>query len=461
MNDYQLIVIGAGPGGYTAALKAAKLGLHTAVVENRETGGTCLNRGCVPTKALLHASELYHEAGRGASMGIHAESVSFDLREMFARKNQITAQLSAGIESLLKSAKVDLIKGTAVITAPGKVRVALNEGGEREVSADNILVATGSVPARPPIPGLDLPGVMTSDELLDGADELYKSIVIIGGGVIGVELATFYAELGSKVTIVEGLDRLLPNMDKELGQNLALLLKKQGVEIFTGAMVKSVEKTSEGLAVNFTAKEKEQQVCGEVVLCAIGRRPYYDGLFAEGLEPEKERRSLKVDENFQTSIPGIYAIGDVSSKIQLAHVAEAQGTVCVEKLAGVEPGLDLSIVPGCIYSHPEIASVGLCEADAKEAGLNVKVGKCVMGGNARTVVADPGRCFMKVVADADSGKLIGAQLMCPSATDMISQISQAIANGLAPKDLLAAMRPHPTFEEALTDALEDLVHKLA
>ena len=460
MNDYQLIVIGAGPGGYTAALRAAKLGLRTAVVENREAGGTCLNRGCVPTKTLLHSSEVYHSAKNGAGIGVHTQDITANMEEIFAYKRHISQTLSSGVESLLKAAKVPLLHGTAKIVAPQTVAITDAEGNVNTCTADNILVATGSVPARPPIPGLDLPGVMTSDELLEGTDHLYRSIVIIGGGVIGVEFATFYAELGCEVTVIEGMDRLLPTMDRELGQNLALILKKQGVRVCTSSMVKNVEKAEDGFTVNFTAKGKDDAVTGEAVLCAIGRKPYCEGLFAEGLQPEMRGKSIQVNERYETSIPGVYAIGDVSSVIQLAHVAAAQGTACVEMLCGVENHTDMSVVPSCIYSHPEIAVVGMTDAEAKAAGIEVKVGKCVMGGNARTLIADPGRCFMKVVARADNGQIIGAQLMCLGSTDMISQISEAMANHMTAAQLLLAMRPHPTFEEALTEALQDLVNKL-
>lgn len=461
MNDYQLIVIGAGPGGYTAALRAAKLGLKTAVVENREAGGTCLNRGCVPTKTLLHSSEVYHSAKNGAAIGIHTEDIRPDMEEIFANKRHISQTLSSGVESLLKGAKVPLLHGTARITAPHTVVVTDAEGNQNTYTADNILVATGSVPARPPIPGLDLPGVMTSDELLEGADHLYRSIIVIGGGVIGVEFATFYAELGCDVTIIEGLDRLMPTLDRELGQNLALILKKQNVHIFTGSMVQNVEQSEDGLTVNFTTKGAANAVTGEVVLCAIGRKPYHQGVFAEDLNPQMNGKSLWVDEHYQTSIPGVYAIGDVSSRIQLAHVAAAQGTACVEMLAGVENHVDMNVVPSCIYCRPEIAVVGITDAEAKANGIPVKVGKCVMGGNARTLIADPGRSFMKIVAHAETGEILGAHLMCPNSTDMISQISEAMANHMTVAQLLLAMRPHPTFEEALTEALLDLQAKLA
>jgi len=460
MRDYQLIVIGAGPGGYTAALRAAKLGMKAAVVEAREAGGTCLNRGCVPTKTLLHASEAYKTAVGSAGIGVHAEGVRADMAEIFAYKRRVSETLSKGVESLLKAAKVPLLRGRAVITAPHAVRVTAPGGETADYTADRILIATGSVPARPPIPGLDLPGVMTSDELLDGADHLYRSIVIIGGGVIGVEFATFYAELGSAVTIVEGLDRLLPTMDRELGQNLTLILKKQGVQVFTGSMVKNVERTADGLTVNFTAKGADSAVTGEVVLCAIGRRAYCDGLFADGLAPGMNGRSIRVDECYRTGIEDVYAIGDVSSRIQLAHVAAAQGTACVEMLAGLANRTDMRVVPSCIYSRPEIAVVGHTEAEMKEAGVPVKVGKCVMGGNARTLITDPGRSFMKIVANAETGEIVGAQMMCPNATDMISQLSEAMANHMTAAQLLLAMRPHPTFEEALSDALSDLCAKL-
>lgn len=460
MSDYQLIVIGAGPGGYMAALRAAKLGLRTAVVESREAGGTCLNRGCVPTKTLLHTSQIYRDAVSGEHAGVRIGAAEVDLPAMFQYKRDISAKLSGGVEALFKSAKVDLIRGTASITEPGAVTVTNSEGEETVYTAENILIATGSVPARPPIPGLELPGVMTSDELLEGTDRLYKSIVIIGGGVIGVEFATFYADLGCDVTIVEGLDRLLPTLDRELGQNLAQIFKKQGVKIFTNAMVQSVEQSGEGMTVSFTAKGVPSAASAEAVLCAIGRRPYLDCLFPGELQPEMNGQAIKVDGAYQTSIPGVYAVGDVSSPVQLAHVASAQGVACVELLCGVTSHVDMSVVPSCIYCRPEIAVVGMTEAEAKAAGIPVKVGKCTLFANARTLIAGPGRSFMKIVAHAGTHEILGAQLMCEHSTDMISQVSQAMANHLTAEQLLLAMRPHPTFEEAMTEALEDLRNKL-
>ena len=461
MSDFDLIVIGAGPGGYTAALEAAGLGLRTAVAEEREPGGTCLNRGCVPTKALLHTSQIYRDAVNGDASGIRAEKIQADIPAMFAHKKQIVEKLSSGVEELLKKAGVTLLRGRAQIAAPGRVEIAASDGEKSVYTAERILAATGSVPARPPIPGLDLPGVMTSDELLEGADHLYRSIVIIGGGVIGVELATFYADLGCQVTVIEGLDRLLPGMDRELGQNLAQLLKKQGMTIYTKSMVERVEQDSAGLTVHFSANGSPACVTGEAVLCAIGRRPYWEGLFSPDLQPERDGRALRVDADFCTSIPGVCAIGDVSSRIQLAHVAAAQGVACVHKFCGKESSVNLSIVPNCIYCRPEIAAVGITDTEAKEAGIPVKTGKCTLAANARTVIADPGRSFMKLVANSETHEILGAQLMCEHSSDIISQISQAMANHLTAEQLLAAMRPHPSFEEAMTAALSDLVKRLS
>lgn len=459
MSDYQLLIIGAGPGGYVAALHAARRGLKTAVIENREVGGTCLNRGCIPTKTLLHSSEIIAGINGGEKFGVGAERVHFDMSAIFARKREVSAKLSGGIEGMFRAAKVDLLRGTGTVTGSGTVKF-VGEEGEKVITAERILLATGSVPARPPIPGLDLPGVLTSDELLEGCDHLYDSLVIIGGGVIGVEFATFYADLGCKVTIIEGLDRLLPNMDRELGQNLSMILKKHGVDVYTNSLVANVEKDGDALKVNFTNKDKALSVSGEAVLCAIGRRPYTEGLFADGVSVEMNGRSIRVDENYETSLPGVYAIGDVSSKIQLAHVASAQGTDCVERMVGGKGMTDLSAVPSCIYCVPEIACVGITADEAKAAGREVVSGKYVMFSNGKTVIRDGDRAFMKVVADKATHVIVGAQFMCEHATDMISEMATAIVNGLTVEQMLKVLRPHPTFEEGVHDALEDVLAKL-
>ena len=453
MYDFDLIVVGGGPGGYEAALHAAKLGLKTALIEKDFVGGTCLNRGCIPTKALLHASSVYEEAKNGAALGISCEP-AYDLSAMYAYKQSVVEKLRGGVEGLLKSAKVTVLSGVGTLTAPHTVTVS-----DTAYTAEHILLATGSVPARPPIPGLDLPGVLTSDELLAGV-EPFRSIVIIGGGVIGMEFATFFNDLGIDVTVVEGLDRLLPQLDKELGQNLSMIMKKRGVKIVTGAMVKSVTETENGLSVNFEVKGAMQSAEAERVLCAIGRRPYTDGLFDEGAALEMDGRRIRVNERFETSMEGVYAIGDVSAKIQLAHVATAQGLFAVNEIAGKANGVDCSIVPSCVYTRPEIASVGLTEQEAKDVGIPTKVGKVTLFSNGRTVIVNGDRGFMKVLAHAETRKILGAQMMGTNVSDMIGEWGEAIANGLTPEDLLKAMRPHPTFEEAVTDALKDLSAKL-
>ena len=459
MADYQLLVIGAGPGGYVAALHGAKKGLKTAVIENREVGGTCLNRGCIPTKTLLHAAEIVQSVKKGEKMGIAAENIRIDLPALFARKREVCLKLSGGIESLFKTAKIDLLHGTGTILESGKV--LLKEAEEKRiVTAENIIIATGSAPARPPIPGLDLPGVMTSDELLEGSDIPYASLVIIGGGVIGVELAAFYAEIGTKVTIMEGLDRLLPNMDRELGQNLSMILKRKGISVYTDAIVSGIETADEGLTVHFSSKGKDTAVTGEKVLCAVGRRPNTEGLFADGLSVEMEGRAIRTSDRYETSLPRVYAIGDVASRIQLAHYASAQGRDCVEKIVDGTEMTDLHNVPACIYCSPEIACVGLTADEAKAERIETAVGKYVMFSNGKTVICEGDRGFIKIVANKHDHKIIGAQLMCEHATDMIAELGTAVVNGLTAEQMRYVMRPHPTFEEGVGEALDALIDKL-
>ena len=459
MADYELLIIGAGPGGYVAALRAAKSGLKTAVIEAREVGGTCLNRGCIPTKTLLHASDIVAGITNGDKFGVGADNIRFDMAAIYAEKRRVSEKLTGGIEAMFKAAKIDLLRGRGTVLGTGKVLFS-GEDVERVITAERILLATGSVPARPPIPGLDLEGVVTSDDLLDGSERFFRSLVIIGGGVIGVELATFYLNLGCKITLIEGLDRLLPNMDRELGQNLSMILKKRGTDVFVNSLVSSVERDGEQLKVNFTNKGQELSVCGEAVLCAIGRRPYSEGLFAEGLEVGMNGRSIAVDENYETSIPGVYAIGDVSAKIQLAHVASAQGRDFVERILGREGLTDLSAVPSCIYCAPEIACVGITADEAKAAGLDTVTGKYVMFSNGKTVICDGDRAFMKITAERESHVIVGAQFMCEHATDMIAEMASAIVNRLTVEQMLRVMRPHPSFEEGVQDALENVLERL-
>ena len=454
-DRYDLIVIGAGPGGYEAAIEAAKSGMKTALIERRELGGTCLNRGCIPTKTLLHTSELYREVSGACAVGLETENLRCNMAQLQARKNAVVEQLRGGIASLMKANKVTVVQGSASIVDSGRVRV---EPDRTELETEHILIATGSTPAVPPIPGADLPGVVTSDELLD-CDKLPQSLVIIGGGVIGMEFASVFSALGCRVTVVEALERILANMDKEISQNLKMIMKKRGVDIHAAAMVQEIAADPEGgLICSYTEKDKPAQAQGDLVLIATGRRACTEGLFAaDASEAVKsmamDRGRIQVNGCFETSVPGIYAIGDVTGGIQLAHAATAQGRNAVAAMAGKEPSIDLSVIPGCVYTDPEIGCAGITADEAKAAGLEVISRKYVMGANGKSILSGQERGFIKVVAAADTHRILGAQMMCARATDMISQFSAAIVNGLTLEDLARVVFPHPTFSEAMGEVV--------
>ncbi|MEF2806658.1 MAG: dihydrolipoyl dehydrogenase [Massilistercora timonensis] len=453
-QHYDVMVIGAGPGGYVAAIRAAKLGLHVAVVEEDRAGGTCLNRGCIPAKAMIHAAETYRSAREADRFGVETGRVSFDYGKILAYKEETTDALVQGVEQLLAGNGVDRLAGKGTLLAGKKVRVTTEEK-EEVYAADHIILATGSKPLLLPIPGMDLPGVLTSDGLFR-LQECPESLAIIGGGVISVEFATAFAGLGTKVTILEALPRLVPNLDKEISQNLKMILKKRGVDIHTSASVQEVAEEDGRYVLRFTEKEKEQEVSARYVLCAVGRVPNTEGLFAEDALPDMERGRVLVDEKFETSIPGVYAIGDLIFGMQLAHTASAQGTVVAEHLAGKSGSVDLSVVPSCVYTDPEIASVGLTEEDAKEQGIPVRVGKFIMSANGKSLISREERGFVKILAAEESGVILGAQMMCARATDMIGELATAVANGLTAKQLLRGMRAHPTYNEGVGEALEEL-----
>ena len=453
-QHYDVMVIGAGPGGYVAAIRAAKLGLHVAVVEEDRAGGTCLNRGCIPAKAMIHAAETYRSAREADQFGVETGRVSFDYGKILAYKEETTDALVQGVEQLLAGNGVDRLAGKGTLLAGKKVRVTTEEK-EEVYAADHIILAAGSKPLLLPIPGMDLPGVLTSDGLFR-LQECPESLAIIGGGVISVEFATAFAGLGTKVTILEALPRLVPNLDKEISQNLKMILKKRGVDIHTSASVQEVAEEDGRYVLRFTEKEKEQEVSARYVLCAVGRVPNTEGLFAEDALPDMERGRVLVDEKFETSIPGVYAIGDLIFGMQLAHTASAQGTVVAEHLAGRSASVDLSVVPSCVYTDPEIASVGLTEEDAKEQGIPVRVGKFIMSANGKSLISREERGFVKILAAEESGVILGAQMMCARATDMIGELATAVANGLTAKQLLRGMRAHPTYNEGVGEALEEL-----
>ena len=449
--EYDLIVIGAGPGGYEAAFEAADLGMRTALVEKEEPGGTCLNHGCIPTKALLHAAELYRSMKDAEPLGVSAKEILYDLRKMQERKRDVVLRLRKGIEDTAKRKKVDLIRGIAAVRAEGKVTVRAAEG-ERTLTAGRILLATGSRPVKPPIEGIDLPGVLTSDELLENEGPI-GSLVIIGGGVIGVEFASLYEALDTKVTVIEAMPQLLPNLDRELAQGLKMLMKKRGITVCTGARVEAIrQRDGGGLLCEFTAEKPETAEADAVLVC-VGRRPYTEGLFDENFMPDTERGRILVNERYETSLPGVYAIGDVTGGVMLAHAAAAEGRNAVRGMNGRQESEDLRWIPSCIYTEPEIACVGMTLDEAKAAGIEADSRKILMGANGRTVITGGERGYIRVVFEKETEKLLGAQMMCERATDIISAFIQALCAGLTLRDLARVIRPHPTFSEAISEAV--------
>ena len=454
MDKYDLIVIGAGPGGYVAAIRGAQKGLHVAVVEADRVGGTCLNRGCIPTKAMIHASSLYREVQGGVRFGVTAEGVSFDYGKICDYKQETVDTLVGGVQQLLKGNKVTVIEGRGMLLPPEEGVNAIAVGDEKYY-ADNVILAAGSKPATLPVEGIDLPKVINSDGLF-ALDHAPENLVIIGGGVIGVEFATVFANLGSTVTILEALPKILDNFDKEISQNLKMILKKRGVDIHTSAMVKRFAENADGtVSAIYEEKDKELTASGDYILVAAGRRPVTEGLFAEGAEPEMNGRYVKVDDSYRTSIPRIYAIGDLIGGIQLAHAASAHGIRAVEAICGSTASQNVSVVPAGVYTDPEIAIVGITEAQAKEQGIDVITGKFIMSANGKSLITKEERGFIKVVAEAGSEKILGAQMMCARATDMIGEFTTAIVNDLTISDMLKSIMSHPTYSEGIGEALED------
>lgn len=471
---FDLVVIGAGPGGYEAAVEGVQKGMKVALVENRELGGTCLNRGCIPAKTILHTAELYHDLQSGPSIGLTAREPVIDMEMVQKRKDEVLEQLRKGIASLMKTNRISVFYGTGTILDREHVKVALSgekTGEKAEEQPDgqkqdqvvletgHILIATGSVPACPPIPGSSLPGVVTSDGLLDKKD-LFEHLIIIGGGVIGMEFASVYSSLGHGVTVIEALDRILPTMDKEIAQNLKMIMKKRNVEIHTGAKVEEILRTEDGagLICRYVEKDKPCEARADGILIAAGRRAYTGGLITDESSQEvkdmaMERGRIVTDETYETSVPGIYAIGDVTGGIQLAHAATAQGRNAVAHMAGENMVIRTDIVPSCVYTNPEIGCVGISADEAKARGIEAVTKKYIMSANGKSILSQQERGFIKVVADSDSHRILGAQMMCARATDMISQFAVAIANELTLEDMAKVIFPHPTFSEGILEAV--------
>lgn len=445
---YDIAVIGAGPGGYTAAAKAGRLGRSVVLFEKSQLGGTCLNRGCIPTKALLHSAELLGDIKDAGRFGIRVGDVAADQKAMHQRKNEIVESLRGAIGKLMKAAKVEVVAGMAQITAPGVISC-----NGIEYKAENIIVAAGSQPAMPPIPGSDSSGVYTSNDLLEGEGKAFKSLVIIGGGVIGVECASIYLNLGCQVTIVELAEHILPPMEKEIAQRLAMKLKRMGAVLEASCKVQAISGEAGSMSVTYLDKKgKEQVACAEAVLMAAGRRAAIEGLFGEGMVPEMSRGALVADADGRTSIPGLYVIGDaMAGNIQLAHVAAAQGENVIDVIGGGRGTVDMKVVPSCVYTCPEIASVGLSQEQAKERGLSVVVKKLPTGSNGKSLIAGGDGGFVKLVA-AEDGTMLGAQLVCDRATDLIGELAVAVRLGLKLEEIAATIHPHPTFVEMIGQA---------
>ncbi|AJP73809.1 dihydrolipoyl dehydrogenase [Sphingomonas hengshuiensis] len=449
--DFDVLIIGSGPGGYVAAIRAAQLGLRTACVESRETlGGTCLNVGCIPSKALLNASELYYEAASGAlaKHGVKLGSVELDLPTMMADKDKAVTGLTGGIAFLFKKNKVEWIKGRGSFVDAHTVQV-----GDRTVTAKDIVIATGS--SVTPLPGVEIDQKIVVDST--GAIALEKvpaNMVVIGGGVIGLELGSVWQRLGAKVTVVEYLDQLLPGMDGEVRKEAAKIFKKQGMEIKLSTKVTGVAVNGDKATVTVepAAGGAAETLEADVVLVAIGRRPNTDGLALDkvGLSTNA-RGQIETDARLQTAVPGIWAIGDVIPGPMLAHKAEDEGIAVAENIGGLTGILNHAVIPSVVYTHPEIAGVGLTEEQAREKG-EVKVGKFPMAGNSRAKAIDDTVGWVKVIADATTDRVLGAWIITAPAGTMIAQVAQAMEFGATSEDIAYTCHAHPTHSEAIKEA---------
>ncbi|MFK7881979.1 dihydrolipoyl dehydrogenase [Roseobacter sp.] len=451
MANYDVIIIGSGPGGYVCAIRCAQLGLKVACVEGRETlGGTCLNVGCIPSKALLHASHMLHEAEHNfAAMGLKGKSPSVDWKQMLSYKQSTIEQNTKGIEFLFKKNKIDWLKGWGVIPAAGKVMV-----GDDVHEAKNIIIASGSEPASLPGVEVDEKVVVTSTGALE-LGKIPKKMVVIGAGVIGLELGSVYARLGSEVTVIEFLDAITPGMDAEIQKNFQRTLKKQGLSFVMGAAVQKTEATKTKAKVTYKLRkdESEHMIDADTVLLATGRKPYVDGLGLEALGlAMTERGQIAVNDKWETNIPGIYAIGDVIEGPMLAHKAEDEGMAAAEQVAGKHGHVNYGVIPGVIYTHPEVANVGATEEDLKNEGRAYKVGKFSFMGNGRAKANFAGDGFVKILADKATDRILGAHIIGPAAGDLIHEICVAMEFGASAEDLAMTCHAHPTYSEAVREA---------
>jgi len=451
MSNYDLIVIGAGPGGYVCAIRAAQLGLKTAVVEGRETlGGTCLNIGCIPSKALLHASHQLHEAEHNFSkMGLVGKSPSVDWKQMLAYKDDVIGSNTSGIEFLFKKNKIDWIKGWATIPAAGQVKV-----GDEVHTAKSIVIATGSEPSSLPGVEVDEKTVVSSTGALALA-KIPKSMVVIGAGVIGLELGSVYKRLGAEVTVIEYLDVITPGMDAEVQKTFKRLLEKQGLKFTMGAAVQGVTVKGGKATVTYKLRkdDSEATVEADTVLVATGRKPYTAGLGLDTLGIEMTARGqIAINGDYGTNLAGVYAIGDTIEGPMLAHKAEDEGMAVAEIIAGQKGHVNYGVIPGVIYTHPEVANVGASEEQLKQEGRAYKVGKFSFMGNGRAKANFAADGFVKILADKQTDRILGAHIIGPMAGDLIHEICVAMEFGAAAEDLARTCHAHPTYSEAVREA---------
>jgi len=451
-TKFDVIVVGSGPGGYVAAIRASQLGLKTAVIEAAELGGICLNWGCIPTKALLKSAQVFEYINHSADYGITVGEVKANFEDMIKRSRGVADGMSKGIQFLFKKNKIEKIEGWARVKPGKKVEVEGKDGNKTVYSADHIIIATG---AR----AKELPALKIDNEKIIGyrkamsLDKQPKKLVVVGSGAIGVEFAYFYNSIGTEVTIVEFLDRIVPNEDEEVSKSLEKLYKKAGVKIMTSAEVTAVDTKGEGCVVTVKTAKGEETLACDIVLSAVGVVSNVEDCGLEDVGVLVDRGKIKVDEYYKTNMPGYYAIGDVVSGPALAHVASAEGIICVEKIAGQSPDpLDYNNIPGCTYCSPEIASVGYTEKAAKEAGYEIKVGKFPFTASGKASAAGAKDGFVKLIFDAKYGELLGAHMIGANVTEMIAEIVAIRKLETTGHELIKTIHPHPTMSEAVMEA---------
>ncbi|MBN7814990.1 dihydrolipoyl dehydrogenase [Algoriphagus pacificus] len=453
--NYDVTVIGSGPGGYVAAIRCAQLGMKTALVEKYPTlGGTCLNVGCIPSKALLDSSEHYHNAAHTfETHGINLSNLKVNLKQMITRKNDVVKQNTDGIQYLMKKNKIDVLQGVGSFVNATTVKVTKEDGSASEIETKNVIIATGSKPSSLPFIKLDKDRVITSTEALN-LKEIPKHLVVIGGGVIGLELGSVYARLGAKVSVIEFMDSLIPTMDRTMGKELQKSLKKLGFEFFLKHKVTSVEKKGKEVTVKAeNTKGETVEVKGDYVLVSIGRRPYTDGLNAEAAGVKlTDRGQIEVNDHLQTNVSNIYAIGDVVKGAMLAHKAEEEGVFVAETLAGQKPHINYNLIPGVVYTWPEVAAVGYTEEQLKEKGIKYKAGKFpfMASGRARASMDTDG--LVKVLADAETDEILGVHMIGPRTADMIAEAVVAMEYRASAEDIARMSHAHPTYTEAFKEA---------